>query len=155
MRGDIVIVDFRPTNPSAKVRPAVVVQNDRDNSRMKNTIIAQITSNIARALEDTQLLIDQAHPDWVASGLRLPSVVNSSNLATVLQTQITHTIGHLSDATMAEIDKCLKAALELHECFGTARDSGCQGSASVNARSPFSHECRLKTLAKPVAHNVT
>ena len=63
MRGDVVIVDFRPTNTAAKVRPAVVVQNDRDNARMKNTIIAQITSNVGRALEDTQLLIDQAHPD--------------------------------------------------------------------------------------------
>lgn len=113
MRGDVVIVDFRPTNPSAKVRPALVIQNDRDNARMANTIIAQITSNIGRARQDTQLLIDQSHTDWGPSGLRLPSVVNASNLATVLQTQITHVIGHLSDTTMAEIDKCLKAALGL------------------------------------------
>ena len=113
MRGDVVIIDFRPTNPSAKVRPAVVIQNDRDNARMSNTIVAQITSNTGRSQQDTQLLIDQTHPDWVASGLRLPSVVNASNLATVLQTQITHVIGHLSAATTAEIDKCLKAALGL------------------------------------------
>jgi hypothetical protein len=31
MKGDVVIVDFRPLNPAAKVRPA-------------NTIIAQITA---------------------------------------------------------------------------------------------------------------
>jgi mRNA-degrading endonuclease toxin of MazEF toxin-antitoxin module len=59
-RGDIVIVDFSPASPSAGIRPAVVVQNDRDNARMQNTIVAQVTSNIRRAQEDTQLLIDPA-----------------------------------------------------------------------------------------------
>ena len=82
MRGDVVIVDFRPLNPAAKVRPAVLAQNDRHISRIAHTIIAQITSNLARSHEDTQLLIDQTHPDWGPSGLRLPSVINAANLAT-------------------------------------------------------------------------
>ncbi len=42
-RGDVVIVDIRTVNPLAKVRPAVIIQNDRDNGRMSNTILAQIT----------------------------------------------------------------------------------------------------------------
>lgn len=113
MRGDVVIVDFRPLNLAAKVRPAIVVQNDRHNARLANTIIVQITSNLTRAHEDTQLLIDQTHPDWASSGLRHPSVVNAANLATVPQTQITHVIGHLSEATMSEVDECLRSALDL------------------------------------------
>ena len=113
MRGDVVIVDFRPLNPAAKVRPAVVIQSDRHNARLANTIIVQITSNVSRAHEDTQLLIDQTHPDWANSGLRLPSVINAANLATVLQAHITHVIGHLSTTTMSKLDECLKSALDL------------------------------------------
>jgi mRNA interferase MazF len=52
-RGDVVIVDFYPTDPRSKVRPALVVQNDRDNARMKRTIVIQITSNVSRSHEDT------------------------------------------------------------------------------------------------------
>lgn len=113
MRGDIVIVDFRPLNPAAKVRPAVIVQSDRYNTKLENTIIAQITSNLSRSHVDTQLLIDQTHPDWGQSGLRLPSVINAANLATVLQSQITHVIGQLSESTMNRVDECLRSALEL------------------------------------------
>ena len=51
-RGDVVVVDFTPTMPAASVRPALVVQNDRDNARMRNTIVAQVTSNLRRAGED-------------------------------------------------------------------------------------------------------
>jgi mRNA interferase MazF len=112
-RGDVVIVDFSPTSPSAGVRPGLVVQNDRDNARMQNTIVAQVTSNITRAQEDTQLLIDRSHVDWQPSGLRLDSVVNCSNLATVRQSDIRRGIGSLSAATMQEIDQCLRSALEL------------------------------------------
>lgn len=110
-RGDVVVVDFTPTNAAASVRPALVVQNDRDNARMRNTVVAQITSNVRRAGEETQLLIDGSHPDRSASGLRLDSVVNCSNLATIEQQHVTRIIGSLSDATMRQIDECLKAAL--------------------------------------------
>lgn len=76
-RGDVVVVDFAPTQPNAGVRPALIVQNDRDNNRTTNTIVAQITSNISRAHEPTQFLIDQNHPDWLQSGLHRPSVATS------------------------------------------------------------------------------
>jgi len=112
-RGDIVIVDFSLANPSAGIRPAVVVQNDRDNGRIQNTIVAQVTSNIRRAQEETQLLLDQTHMDWQQSGLRLASVVNVSNLATVRKADIRHVIGSLSAATMQLVDNCLRVALEL------------------------------------------
>lgn len=58
-----------------KVRPAVVVQCDRDNARMSNTIAVQVTSNLSRAHEPTQYLIDSTHRDWLGSGLRRPSVI--------------------------------------------------------------------------------
>ena len=112
-RGDIVIVDFRPTSPSAGVRPALVVQNDRDNARMRNTIVAQVTTNIVRAEHDTQILIDATHPDWTSSGLLRPSVVNCSNVYTIDQGDVARIVGDLSSTTMFEIDECLKAALAI------------------------------------------
>ena len=112
-RGDVVIVDFYPSDPRAKVRPALVVQNDRDNARMQRTIVVQITSNVRRFHEDTQYLFDSAHPDWAISGLRFPSAVNAANLATVARQQVTHVIGGLSAATTRQIDACLRAALGL------------------------------------------
>ncbi len=48
-RGDVVIVDFPFADTGdSKVRPAVVVQNDRDNKRFRKTVIAMITGNLRR-----------------------------------------------------------------------------------------------------------
>jgi mRNA interferase MazF len=112
-RGDILVVDFSVYNPGEKVRPALAVQNDLDNARMKNTIVALITGNVHRAGEPTQFLIDQRHSDYSASGLHKDSVVNCSNLVTIRQRDVLQTIGKLSRDTMDQIDLCLKAALGL------------------------------------------
>ena len=113
MRGRLVIVDFSAVNPNAGVRPALIVQNDLDNARMQNTIVAQVTTNIRRAGNATQFLIDHAHPDWQLSGLMRPSVINCSNLATISQADIRKVIGTLSPATLRQLEACLKAALAL------------------------------------------
>jgi mRNA interferase MazF len=112
-RGDVVVVDFLPTRPAAQVRPALVVQNDRDNSRTDNTIVVQITTNLSRAGHDTQLLIDPHHPAWQASGLLRPSVVNGSCLAYVEQQDVLRVIGCLTDDAMLQVNECLRAALGL------------------------------------------
>ena len=64
-RGDIVIVAFPyVTSSGGKNRPALVVQCDRDNQRLSNTIVAMITGNTRYAqTEPTQLLIDPLTPD--------------------------------------------------------------------------------------------
>jgi mRNA-degrading endonuclease toxin of MazEF toxin-antitoxin module len=112
-RGDLVIVDFRNVNPPAGVRPSLVVQNDRDNVRATKTIVVQVTTNLRRAGLDTHFLIDANHPDWTASGLRRPSVVNCSILATIEQADVVGVIGSLSTQTMKDIEARLKAALAI------------------------------------------
>lgn len=58
-RGDVVLFDFPFADGSgSKIRPALVVQNDADNARLNQTILAMITGNIRHAGEPTQLLID-------------------------------------------------------------------------------------------------
>jgi mRNA interferase MazF len=112
-RGDIATVDFSRYDPTDKVRPALILQNDRDNARMAKTIVAFITSNLQRSAEDTQYLISGAHPDFPNSGLRRDSVVNCSNLYTIRQADVTRIIGRLTRDTMKQIDACVKSSLDL------------------------------------------
>ncbi len=112
-RGDIVTVDFSRYDPTDKIRPALVVQNDRDNTRMTKTIVALVTTNIGRKCEDTQYLIDGSHSDVSSSGPHRDSAVKCSNLYTIRQSDVSRVIGKLSRETMERIDKCLRAALEL------------------------------------------
>jgi mRNA interferase MazF len=112
--GDLVIVDFPFTSGTrSKVRPALVVQNDADNRRLSNTIIAMVSGNITRAAEPTHLFIDPATPEGSSSGLHGRSVVVCVNLYTIEQTNILRTIGHLSSPHKQMIQACLKAALDL------------------------------------------
>ena len=113
-RGDVVLALYPfASGTGASRRPAVVVQDDRDNVRMQNTIIAQITTNLRRAAEPTQLLIEAASPEGQQAGLLHDSVISCSNLATVREDRIDRVIGRLQDAVMQQLDACLKAALGL------------------------------------------
>jgi mRNA interferase MazF len=113
-RGDVVLVDYPYAGGGGtKVRPALVIQNDRDNQRLVNTIIVQITSLTLRALEPTQLLIELATPEGQQSGLRQDSVVNCVNLLTLDKSKILRKLGTLPDSLMQQINNCLKAALDL------------------------------------------
>ncbi|MGA8352295.1 MAG: type II toxin-antitoxin system PemK/MazF family toxin [Isosphaeraceae bacterium] len=113
-RGDIVLLDYPYADGSgSKVRPALVVQKDRDNQRLTNTIVALITKNVSRVHEPTQLLIDVSTPEGRQSGLNQASAVTCGNLFTVAQTKVRRVIGSLSPSTMAQIDACLRASLDL------------------------------------------
>lgn len=58
-RGDVVLIQAPfASRTGAKTRPMVVVQNDRNNGRRKNTILVFVTSNGSRAAEPTQVLVD-------------------------------------------------------------------------------------------------
>ena len=108
-RGDVVIVDFPFQDiPGSKVRPALVVQNDAENQRLGNTIVAMITGNLRDAGAPTNLRKAQV------SGLHGPSLVKCVNLATLRQARVLQSVGHMSPSLMQRIDTCLKAALDLH-----------------------------------------
>lgn len=114
-RGDVIIVDFPYTSGSqSKIRPALVIQNDRDNARLLKTVVAMISGNTRRAGEATQLLVDPASTEGASSGLHGPSVVICVNLFTIEQGDVIRTIGSLSAASLPALDSCLKAALDIH-----------------------------------------
>lgn len=111
-RGDIVVVEFTYSDArSSSMRPALVVQSDHNNERLRNTIVAQITSRVRLLHEPTRLLIDPSTPEGQSSGLHMPSVVACENLLTIHEDLVHATVGRLSDATMRKVDGCLKAAL--------------------------------------------
>ena len=96
------------------MRPAVVVQCDRLNARLENTILVMVTGNTSLAgSEPTQFLIDPATPEGASSGLNNASAVKCENLATIPQSDILHTIGRLSGTLEQLLNDCLKASLDL------------------------------------------
>jgi mRNA interferase MazF len=113
-RGDIVLIDWPFSGGSgSKRRPALVVQNDPDNARLTNVIVAMHTSLTRRAAVPTQMLIEVTSAEGKASGLRRDSVVNCANRFTVEQSKIIFAIGTLPPSLMQQVDQCLKVALAL------------------------------------------
>jgi mRNA-degrading endonuclease toxin of MazEF toxin-antitoxin module len=114
-RGDVVIARFPYAGGTgSKVRPAVVIQCDRLNNKLHNTLLAMISGNTKLVgIEPTQFLVDPTTPDGASSGLTHASAVKCENLATVPQTDIIDTIGHLSNALIQKLNDALKVALDL------------------------------------------
>jgi mRNA interferase MazF len=111
-RGDVVLAWYPfSSGAGGKRRPCLVVQNNRDNTRLTNTIVAQITSNLRAAGEPTQLLIEVSSPEGQQSGLLHDSLISCNNLATIEQSLIVKVIGSLPPAVMHKVDDCLRAAL--------------------------------------------
>lgn len=85
-RGDLVVVEFPYVDGRrGKNRPVLAIQNDRDNQRLTNSIVAMISGNLRHASEPTQLLIDPNHLEGASSGLRGRSIVKCDNLLTIRQ----------------------------------------------------------------------
>lgn len=114
-RGDVVLVNFPfAGGEGGKVRPAVVVQCDRNNSRLDNTILVQVTGRTQHAAsEPTQLLIRVNTQEGRASGLLRDSIISCENLFTVRQDAIQRRIGRLLPQLMEQLKTCLVASLEL------------------------------------------
>ncbi len=115
VRGDVVLVPFPlPDGSASKVRPALVVQCDRNNARLNAVIVALITSNIDRASrESTQCLVDVSTADGLQSGLLHTSAIKCEHLSTIDRRLVLRAVGRLSQPLMAIVDRCLKASLDL------------------------------------------
>jgi mRNA-degrading endonuclease toxin of MazEF toxin-antitoxin module len=113
-RGDVVRLDFPFTDvPKGKKRPALVVQNDRDNQKISKTVVAMITGNFRRLGAPSHFFIDPSTPEGASSDLNEPSLVSCNNLYTVDQACILQILVHLADMHKKQLNDCLKAALEL------------------------------------------
>lgn len=113
-RGDVALA-FYPFSSGAggSRRPVLVVQGDQYNQRIRNIIVAQITTNLLRTRDPAHVFIDISTPDGIQSGLLHDSLVSCLNLATLTEDRIDKSIGQLPNTLMQQVDGALKTALGL------------------------------------------
>src|SRR5436853_3772396 len=88
-RGDVVLVLFPNSDlRTAKRRPALILQRDKLGGGLPQTIIAMISTNLARRGHASRVFISTGSPEGKSSGLRLDSVVLCDTLATAFETEI-------------------------------------------------------------------
>ena len=111
-RGDVVLVLFPDSNlRTAKLRPALVVQNDNLASGLQQVIVAMITSNMLRLGPPSRVCFAVGSEMAKNSGLLLDSIVMTDNLATIHKSELARVIGHVP--AMAEIDQAMRVTLAL------------------------------------------
>lgn len=99
-RGDVVLVLFPDSNlRTAKRRPALVVQATALNTGLPQTIVAMISSNVARVGHPSRVKIVLGSAQAIQMGLRTDSVVLLDNLATIRNSEISAIIGRSNDMT--------------------------------------------------------
>jgi mRNA interferase MazF len=111
-RGDIVLVLFPDSNlQTSKRRSALVVQAERLGTGLPQTIVAMITSNMARTGHPSRVMVRADSDGAKESGLLMDSVVMTDNLATIRHSEIDRVIGTLTG--LDEIDAALRTTLAL------------------------------------------
>src|SRR5689334_95299 len=111
-RGDVVLVLFPDSNlRTSKRRPALVVQADGLDTDLPQTIVAMITSNMARAGHPSRVLVRVGSESTNGSGLLMDSVIMTDNLATIHDSEIDGVIGSFTG--LKEIEAALRTTLAL------------------------------------------
>ncbi|MEV0762942.1 type II toxin-antitoxin system PemK/MazF family toxin [Nocardia sp. NPDC050435] len=112
-RGDLILVDLDPVrgNEVSKTRPAVVVSNEGANRRATQLgrgviTIVPVTSNVENVFPFQVLLEDVA-------GLKVTSKAQAEQVRSLSVERVGRTLGRLSTAQVAEVDKALRLHLSL------------------------------------------
>ena len=114
LRGEIWQVDLDPARggEANKQRPAVVVSNDRANATATRlgrgvVTVVPVTSNIAK-IYPFQVMLSAA-----TIGLAVDSKAQAEQIRSVATERLTHRIGCVSPAELAQLDEALRLHLEL------------------------------------------
>jgi mRNA interferase MazF len=111
-RGEIVLVLFPDSNlRTSKRRPALVVQSNSLGVELPQTVVAMISSNMARAGHPSRVTVRIDSEGARGSGLLMDSVIVTDNLATIRYSEIDRVIGFL--AGMNDVDAALRTTLAL------------------------------------------
>ena len=90
---------------------SLVIQQDGNNRKLSNVIVAAITTTTHRSGQPTQFVVNVTSPVGQQSGLAHDSVVTCENLATIEKSLVRAKIGSLPPDAMTAIDRCLKVSL--------------------------------------------
>lgn len=79
MKGKIVLIPFPFTNLTAtKLRPALVLfEGERD------VVVVFISFKVPHKLGPTDIIVDETHPDFKLTGLKVASVIRLDKVATI------------------------------------------------------------------------
>ncbi len=111
-RGSIVLVEFPYSDlSSSKIRPAVVISN-AVSTHGELTVIF-ITSVLTSEANLTDVLIDPKSPVYADSGLRKPSLVRCSKIATIHRSLVEGILGQIPKEGMKSIESGLRHAFGL------------------------------------------
>ena len=100
-QGDVYWIDLGGPSHSVEkaIHPYVIVQNDLFNrSRVNSLVVCELTSNIKRAAAPGNVLLDKGE-----ANLPKRSVVNVSQIHTVLKEDLAGKIGSLSSSRLNEV----------------------------------------------------
>ncbi|MBM7855361.1 mRNA interferase MazF [Desulfohalotomaculum tongense] len=111
-RGDIFYADLSPVVGSEQggTRPVLILQNDIGNQYSPTTIVAAITSQIAKAKLPTHVEISGE-----ISGLNRDSVVLLEQIRTIDKSRLLQRVSSLNDGLMNDVKKAIEVSLGLIE----------------------------------------
>jgi len=111
-RGDVVLVLFPDSNlRTSKRRPALIVQADELGTELAQTIVAMITSNMARAGHPSRIVVPATSENAKRSGLLMDSVIMTDNLATLRLSEIDRAIGVFPEIN--QLDAAMRTTVAL------------------------------------------
>lgn len=104
MKGKIVLVHFPFTDLSAtKLRPALVL-HESDN----DVVVAFISSRVPPEGSGPELIIAEDHPDFMMTGLKVPSVIRFDKVATLSKDLAQGEIGRISPVLAEECNAAMQ-----------------------------------------------
>lgn len=110
-RGDVVLASFPFTDLSdRRIRPALVISTI---STGPDFILLFISSVVPHRPSPFDFILLPSHPEFSATGLRLPSVFRANRVGTLHRILLSRRLGHVGARIQREIDLRLKAAVGL------------------------------------------
>lgn len=111
-RGDIFYADLSPVVGSEQggTRPVLIIQNDIGNQYSPTTIVAAITSQIAKAKLPTHVEMP-ARP----GGLEKDSVILLEQIRTIDKSRLMEKVTSLSSEAMQKVNQAIEISLGLVE----------------------------------------
>lgn len=108
-RGEIYYANLSPSQGSEQggLRPVLVIQNDVGNRHAPTTIIAPLTSRLAKRPLPTHVVLD------ATCGLPCESVVLCEQIRVVDKSRLSTRLGEVDSLTMERVDTALKISLGL------------------------------------------
>ena len=105
-RSEIYYADLNPVKGSEQggYRPVLILQNDKGNQYSSTTIVAAITSQLAKTKLPTHVSIQ-------AAGLKKDSIILLEQIRVVDKTRINEFVGVADKQTMREVDKAIIISL--------------------------------------------